>query len=372
MPDRTIPDFAMPFTQSRWVDILARKTACPQLGPTVLLHAGPPFHASPPAPVINAAVQAILFEGLAADAAAALGLIARGEVELRPAQDYRVATPLAQVVSASMLVLAVEQQNEVCYAPLIEGPAPALRFGSSAGECLQRLRDVGAWIDGNVRPLVRGCPVPIDELIRVAVAAGDDCHARTAVANEALISGLRGLEACDAARLRATPAFVLPLLMAAACAAMRNARADIEAIGGNGVDFGVRRRGASAWRRAAAQAPCGVRFGGMQTVAPLAAIGDSAVIDYCGLGGQALSVAPALMAEWRAFLPSDAAVRRQLLIHPHTGLVDAARVVETGRSPLINLAILDAGGVAGLIGRGVYCPPVELFSSPGSLRQIDS
>ncbi len=361
MPDLAIPDFAMPFSQSRWVDILPRNVACPQLLPDVLLHAGPPFRALPPAPVMNAAVQAILFEDLAADAAAARGLIARGEVVLRPAQDHRVAIPLAQVVSASMLLLVVEQRGEVCYAPVIEGAAPALRFGSPASECLQRLRDVGAWIESSLRPLVRESPVTIDELIRTAVAGGDDCHARTAVANEALISGIRALEVRDAERLRAMPAFVLPLLMAAASAAMRNARSDIDAIGGNGVEFGVRRRGAAAWRQIAAQAPRGLRFGNRDAVAPLAAIGDSAVIDFCGLGGQALSAAPALMTEWSAFLPPDAAARRQSVIDPHTGLVDAARVETTGLSPLINLAILGSDGVAGLIGRGFYSPPLELF-----------
>jgi hypothetical protein len=205
--------------------------------------------------------------------------------------------------------------------------------------------------------------VAIEGVIRAAVAAGDECHARTVVANEALIAGVRALGAADAGRFRAMPAFVLPLLMAAACAAMRSARSDIEAIGGNGVEFGVRRRGDPAWRRADAQAPVGLRVGGMEAVNPLAAIGDSAAIDFCGLGGQALAVAPALMKEWSEALPLDAAARRKVLIDPLTGIVDARRVESTGLSPLINLAIIDKDGDLGLIGRGFYCPPVELFAA---------
>jgi hypothetical protein len=364
MSDSGKPDFALPFAHARWIEILPRSAACAQLSREILLHAGPPFLGPPPAPIVNAAIQAILFENLTADAATARDLLEQGGVELRPAQDYRIATPLAQVVSASMPLFAVEQQNEICYAPIIEGSAPALRFGSPAPECLQRMRDVSQWVAGSVAALVRRAPVPIDQMIRTAVAAGDECHARTAVANEALISSLRGLDAAGSERIRAMPAFVLPLLMAAACAAMRSRQCEIEAIGGNGVEFGVRWRGAGAWRQVRARAPCGSRFEGSVAVRALAAIGDSAVIDFCGLGGQALSIAPTLVAEWTADLPADALARRHSVLDPDTGIVDAGRVVSSGLAPLINLGIIDHSGASGLIGRGVYTPPIEVFHDP--------
>jgi hypothetical protein len=37
-------------------------------------------------------------------------------------------------------------------------------------------------------------------------------------------------------------------------------------------------------------------------------------------------------------------------------------VASSARAPLINLAILDQDGTAGLIGRGVYSAPLELFA----------
>jgi hypothetical protein len=100
----------------------------------------------------------------------------------------------------------------------------------------------------------------------------------------------------------------------------------------------------------------------------LGAIGDSAVIDFCGLGGQALSAAPLLASEWSAVLPADALARRERLIDPDTGIVDARRVVASGLAPLINLAIIDRDGAAGLIGRGFYSTPLDLFSAPEDLR----
>jgi hypothetical protein len=362
MPSRATTDYGKPLSHALWFDIVPRSAACPELPARVLLHAGPPFRGAPPAPVTNCAIQALLFEGLAPDIAAARALLARGEIKLRPAQDYSIVTPLAQVISASMLMVAVKQQNRVFYAPIVEGPAPALRFGSMAGSCLHRLRDIGTWMVKKVAPIVRREPLAVDEVIRTALAAGEECHARTAVANNALISRLTGLDADCGALLRANPAFVLPIFMAAAAAALQSRRCGIEAIGGNGIDFGVKHRGAEAWLCLPASAPQGLRFTDLDALVALPAIGDSGVIDFCGLGGQALAAAPQVAAEWSGTLPADALSRRQSLVDPNTGVVDPARVVRSGLSPLINLSILDRDGTAGLIGRGFYLPPVSLFA----------
>jgi hypothetical protein len=347
-------DYTKPFADAFWFDIVPRAAAYTDLPARVLLHAGPPFRGAPPTPVLHAAIQALLFENLAADEAAARELLLRGDVQLRPAQDHGIVTPLAQVVSASMPLVAVRQHAHVCHAPVIEGPAPALRFGSAAPECRRRLKDLGVWLESVVAPRLRREPLGIEAVIRTAIAAGEECHAHTSAANEAVVSAMvmmstpDGLDADHAAELRASPAFVLPILMAAAAAALRSSRSSIEAIGGNGIDFGVRQRGSRTWRQTPAQAPQGVRFAGAESVTALGAIGDSAVVDFCGLGGQALD--------------SAALARRGELIDPNTGIVDPERIARGAPGPLINLAILDRDGVAGLIGRGVYCPPTALFS----------
>jgi Protein of unknown function (DUF1116) len=358
----TTIDYARPFSQARWFDVLPRSTVCPELSARVLLHAGPPFRGAPPAPVVNAAIQALIFEGLANDAAAARDILEQGAVQLQPAQDHGIVVPLAQVVSASMPLAAVRQQGKVCYAPLLEARNPALRFGCAAPECLQRLRDVGDWIREAVVPTLHREPLAVDEVVRLAVAAGEECHSLLAAANEAMVSRLTGIDIGVAARLRENSAFVLTLLMAAAAASLRVHRCDLAAIGGNGVDFGVRYAGEATWRQVPAEAPRGTRLAGMEAVLPLGAIGDSAVIDFCGLGGQALAQSPTLAKEWRGLLPADAFTRRQGLVDPESGIVDPRRIAGAARAPLINLAILDRDGMAGLIGRGFYCPPEDLFS----------
>jgi hypothetical protein len=366
MSHHATTDYAQPFARALWFDILPRAELRPELPAQVLLHAGPPFKGQASAPVIHAAIQAILFEGMAVDAHAALDLLLRNQVQLQPAQDYGIVTPLAQVVSASMPLAAVELERAMGYAPLVEAPPPALRFGATAPECRERLRVLASLAQSVIAPSIRREPIVVAEIIQVSIAAKEECHARTAAANEALIARLVGLEPPVAAVLRANPAFVLPILMAAAAAALKASECAIAAIGGNGVDFGVRRRERRDWQQMPAEAPRGPRFAGAESYTALGAIGDSAVIDFCGLGGQALAVAPALASEWAALLPPDALSRRERLIDPRYGIVDPERVAQTELAPIINLAVLDREGSAGLIGRGFYCPPVRLFADWGT------
>lgn len=296
--------------------------------------------------MLHAAVQALLYEDMARDVPGALRLLARNVVSLQPAHDHGVATPLAQVVSASMPLFVVTLGIQRAFGALLEEPPPALRFGSADAQCRERLARLRRDMDEHVATRVCRSPLEIGEVIRASLVRGDDCHARTGAANELLIGGLTGLDEAVAARLSAMTGLVLPLLMAAAAAALRHHRCDVAAIGGNGVDFGVRGGKESAWRCVTAQSPRGSMLAGMETRVALPAIGDSVLVDHCGLGGQV-----------------DAPGRR-VLLDPLSGIVDSRRVCETQLPPGYNLAILDGSGEAGLIGRGSYSPPVELFT-PG-------
>ena len=132
--------------------------------------------------------------------------------------------------------------------------------------------------------------------------------------------------------------------------------------GGNGLQFGVALRGSDVWHSVLAAPPVGTRFPAHAAAPVLGAIGDSAVLDFCGLGGQALAFAPALAEEWQEILPGDALQRRQVIVDAQSGAVDPARVRATGRTPIVHLAMLDKSGAGGLIGRGFYTAPAELFN----------
>jgi hypothetical protein len=359
----TAAALARPFAGARWLDVQPRHACVPQLAATVLLHAGPPFRGAAPAPVRQAAIQAMLFENLAPDAGVAQALLASGVVRLEPAQNHGVVTPLAQVVSHSMPMAVVGDAHFRAYAPLSEGPAPALRFGSLLPECLERLRAVtGASFA--LRNCVRANPVAMSLLIERALSLGDECHSRTAAANQLLLEALPGLEAEPRKLIAANPGFVLPVLMAAACWALHTTQGGaIELAGGNGQEFGIRRRGTAEWEVVAATPPLGTRFPHHPYTSVLGAVGDSAVLDFCGLGGQALAFAPSLADEWKDILPAEASQRRAAIIDPATGSVDPQRVHESGLAPIVHLAMLDQSGAGGLVGRGFYIPEPALFNA---------
>ena len=354
------------FSGAKWLDVQPRHACLPQLDKHVLLHAGPPFKGAAPVPVRQAAIQAMLFEKLAPDAGVAQMLLASGVVRLEPAQNYDVVTPLAQVVSHSMPMAVVGDDHLRAYAPLSEGPAPALRFGSTSPECLERLQAISA-----AAPALRAClsaaPVAMTAVIEIALKQGDECHSRTAAANSALLDAMPALATEARKLIAANPGFALPVMMAAACWALHTGGAKIVAAGGNGLDFGLRLRDSEAWHSVAAAPPMGTRFPAHPAAPVLGAIGDSAVLDFCGLGGQALAFAPALAEEWKEILPIDAVQRRLAIVDPASGSVDPQRVRDTGLTPIVHLTMLDKSGAGGLIGRGFYIPPVELFNKlPGT------
>jgi len=350
-------------------DMVPRRAALPALPDHVLLHAGPAFEGPPPTPVLNAAALALCFEGMAASIEEAAGLIMSGRATLMPAQDAGVATPLAQVVSASMPLAVVGSHRRTFLAPLVEGTPPALRFGSADPACLGRLADIATFGFQVLAPLLRARPVALDAVIEKALAAGDECHGRTAAANEALLAAIAGLSAVDAALPAANANFVLPVLMAAAGWLLSGGDGEprpgrIAAVGGNGLQFGFRVHGDTAWTCMPAVPPAGGRLPGREAAVPLGAIGDSAVIDFCGLGGQAMHLAPALAAEWSAWLQGDPLARRQAVVDPASGLVDPGCITTSGTGPQVNLAILDRDGGQGLLGRGFSLPAPALFGAP--------
>ena len=352
---------AAPFADAFWHDLVTRRQALPDLPERTLLHAGPPLRGAVPTAVRNAAVVAALFEGLAGSSAEALELLKQGHLTLAPAQDHGVVTPLAQVVSASMPLIAVGEGAATRYAPLVEGPPPAARFGTLSTDGAARFRHLARLAADHLAPAVRARPLAVEPVVTEALAQGDDCHSRTGALTRALLDRLPGLPEAIRAELANNASFALTPLMAAA--AWRLHDAPITAIGGNGVDFGLRARGASQWRTAPATPPRGTLLPGADEANALGAIGDSAVIDACGLGGQALGLAPTLLEEWADSLP-DYAARRRPLFEPASGTLDPERILADGRPPIINLAILGRDEASGLIGRGFHQPPLSLFDLP--------
>lgn len=361
--DDVIATIARRFKGIVWTHVVTLAQACPDLPDKSLLHAGPPLNGIVPKPIRAAAIEAILFEGWAEDPTRAGQLLENGDIQLLPAQDNSVVTPLAQVVSSSMPLIAVTRNESVFHAPIVESSAPALRFGKPGPQArahLQLLAHFGVQVLG---PALRQHPIAVESLINYALKGGEECHALTARANHALATQFNLLHARDRHVILSNPGFVLPLLMAA-CALHLQEKGQIVAVGGNGQNFGYRLRGAEGWRVTPASPPQGTRFSAHEKAIALGAIGDSAVIDFCGLGAQALAFSPTLAQDWQAFLPPDLHKHRSQVLDSYSGTVNLDSLMSKDFSPMVNLAILDQAAEIGLIGRGVFRLPTQSPSNP--------
>lgn len=360
------------------------------LGARELLHAGPPLAdpQKPPPVLMSSAVMTALHEGWAGTQADAEKLVRDGAIRWRCAQDHRCLAPLAATIAQTTPLFEVIDPEYVLssrYSVVSPVRGADTRMGNRDPGLAERLvvrdRDVApAWQHW----LTKNGPLPLLPIARAGLAGGDDLHYRTTSASLALADVLTPSGANDwSIAIGATPTYFLTLWMAA-CALLLDALAGQSAetavvrAGGNGERFGLSlARNASHWTSMPATPPCGKRLPGVESVPACPAIGDSAVIDMAGFGGQGLQWA----AEARdtffssGVLPADFADIPARIALGESGTfaqgrafgVDAQKVVDTDASPLVALAILDQAGERGLLGRGVFRPEPDLFAK--ALRQ---
>ena len=348
--------------KARLLRIVSLSEARPNLPARTLFHAGPPYQAERPTVILKSAAQAAVLAGWAADDSEAIRLLESDNIRLEPAQDHGFAVPLAMVLAPTMWCVEVGDASSVFLTAMSEGPPPALRFGSSAPECRHRARDWCAKAAAVINSRLDRVP-PIEDMIAAAVEDGDECHALTSAGNQLFVEVLGDIPRAIRDDLLSNAGFSLSIWMAWSGWKLRSSESAIEAIGGNGVHFGWRPRGERAWRTTLAPCPTGTFFKQERSAFGLGAIGDSAVVDICGLGGQALRFAPKLLDEWSQFLPPNMKARHNGILDSETGIVSPDLVVQTGLGPIVNLAIVDREGGGFPIGRGIFLVPPALFTT---------
>jgi hypothetical protein len=348
----------------------------------ILFHAGPPFAAPQdvPPPVMNSLIAAALYEGWASDAGSARAAILAGRIGLQAAQDHDLLVPLAGVLSPSMAVVTVADENNPArrkYCALNEGNSTALRLGKADPTLTAHHRWLNGLFADWLAPRLHE-PIDLFYLMRSALAAGDECHARTGAGSAALAHLLidRAGPEDKSAELFLThaTAFALSLWMAGAAlclsAAEGTARsAVVTRAGGNGHRFGWQLASQPGiWHQSPAPRPRGTVEPVAAGCHPIGALGDSAVVDFFGLGGQSLARAPVLTDALAMHLPSDWAMRATICLgppHAEAGLsscgTDARAAAAAGKGPIVLIGMVDAAGEAGRIGGGVVDVPGSLF-----------
>lgn len=349
----------------------------PGVGHTVF-HAGPGY-SSPsqiPVPVLNSMAQACVFEGWHGHVDDAGEAIRSGAVRTCAAQGQRLLVPLAGVLTASMAVLEIADASgsvPPVFAALNEGALHATRLGRIDPGLLAHLQ----WLNGPFASWLAGAlaePLPLLPHLAKAREEGDDGHALTQAGSRRLAAASLGRAPTDDAGIRAfletSAAFALNFWMGAASLAARAAEGVAGAslvthAGGNGVDFAIQLAGLPGrWFRQAAPVPTGTVEAAWRGRVPVGALGDSAVVDFAGLGGQSLDTAPGVRAGLAAVLPADWPSRAAAVLEQDSPLrvTSARRCAQAGVGPLVLLGMIDSAGEAGRIGGGVVDVPAALFA----------
>lgn len=351
----------------------------------VLLHAGPPFKdaGSIPPPVVNSLLQAIIFEGWATDIGQAEQLLADEVVRIEPAQDHDCVVPLAGVISPNMAMHVIEDRNTgaTFYAVINEGMTGCLRVGALESGLVEHQR----WLHGpyarwlSERVEIVG-PIGLWGLLGQSLSQGDDGHNRT-MAGSALCAKV--LLKSDDSEFRpqaeefitGASAFALNLWMAAAALSLMAAAGIgtsdvIIRVGGNGREFGFQTADRPAhWHTFAATAPRGPVPDQFKGIPVLGAIGDSAVLDFFGLGGQALQYAPATLQALGDFAPGNVLGRpTHVMERMHACLpirtgTSATRIALAGVAPVVLLGMIEGRGLEGRIAGGAYEPSIDAFEA---------
>lgn len=378
-----------------WRNIVSAGTAL-NLEKYTVLHAGPPLldNCNPPKPIRSSIVLTCLYEGWASTEAQAEALIQNGQLHLFPAQDFACVIPLAGVIGPqSSLVEVVDSSGTVApiWSLLSSGPPPDIRFGTRDPGCLTSMR----YRDGPLKTFLLGVlnrPIDLVPLATQGLLGGDELHLRTQAATAALRVELLkrakkdGLDpaATEAVcnMLLTSPGFFLTLWMAAcrlylsACEGINHCSL-VTRMGANGESVGLSLgKQPHVWVTAPAKPPLGA-LAPHQSVdnTPFGVVGDSTVVDVMGFGGQLVGSSPDILAMLLPYLPPNyESISGEIMMAPHPAFtvfgkvrsgLDARRVMVTAMTPLVNIVILAANGVNGLIGRGSYSPPKELFGKAG-------
>ncbi|MEV0229391.1 DUF1116 domain-containing protein [Nonomuraea sp. NPDC050786] len=361
------------------------------------LHAGPPItweRAS--GPMRGALIGAMLLEGLAGDEHDAGRRLAAGEIALRPCHEHAAVGPMAGVVSPSMWLFEVrdDEHGGTAYCSLNEGLGKVLRYGAYGPEVLERLR----WMDAVLGPALRATlertgPLDLRSLIAQALQMGDELHNRNRAATSLLLRELAPAvveavpgHAAEVLRfVNGNDHFFLNLAMAAAKVSTDAARdvpgsSLVVAMARNGADFGVQLSGLGGrWFTGPAGVPDGLYLG---TYGPDDAnpdIGDSTITETSGLGGFAMAASPAIVRFVGGEVSDAVRATRSmyeitLAEHPAyqiPGLgfrgtpvgIDVTLVARTGLLPVVNTGIAGRIPGTGQVGAGLVKPPAEAFTA---------
>jgi hypothetical protein len=377
--------------------------AVPDLPEATLLHCGPAVgYADAPDPLRRSMQAAAVAEGWAASPEEAGARLDQGEIGLSPANAHGVVVPMATALgsTAPLYVLVNEAGGTTAYAPISQGPGEVAWFGCTSQAAIARLKflsDVAAPVISRI--LARTGPLDVLALAAQALVMGDDVHVRTQAATNLLIrewlahlTELGGPQSVAFARfLAGNHLFYLTMAMGAArslteWAARVPDSSIVTAMSRNGTTFGIRLAGRDRWFLAEApEVGHALYYPGQGPQTSAKDIGDSAVLELCGLGAASAAGSPAVaqllggkmraaaeLTERLAAVCAGRSTRFKIPVLDNAGTplgVDVRKVVELGITPAVTTGILHRSEGTGQVGAGVAEAPLGCFAE--ALADLD-
>lgn len=364
----------------------------------MIIHAGPPVAWENICGAMKGAVTgAFVFEGLAKDIADAERLAASGEIEFSPCHEHSTVGSMAGVTSPSMYVHIVENKTygNVSYTNLSEQLSKILRMGANDESVIERL----IWMRDVLGPMLKEAmeiagEIDLRLLLSQALHMGDECHNRNVAGTTLLIQALTPYlvqtsfstkDKVDVFNFVASSDYFSgPTWMALAKNAMDAAHnveysSILTTMARNGYEFGIRVSGleGNQWFTGPAQVVVGPLFAGFKPEDSGLDIGDSAITETYGIGGFAMSTAPAIVSLVGGTVNDAINYTKKMgeittTENPNVTIpilnfqgiptgIDLRKVLETGVLPLIDTAIAHKEPGIGMIGAGVVNPPMECF-----------
>ncbi|MCI0712769.1 MAG: DUF1116 domain-containing protein [Chloroflexi bacterium] len=362
-------------------------------------HAGPPIEWERMAgPQRRAIMGAIQFEGWASNHDEAVALVSSGKIQCYPNHFYNAVAPMTGVISPSMPVLVARNKTYGNYAfsTLNEGRGNTLWFGVFDEGTLRRLQ----WMRDELGPALKATiqhhgPLDVFDIIAQGLQMGDECHARHTACTALLVkrlvpsmldAGIPGKTVAEIVRfLDANSHFFLNFTMVGVKATMDAAQGVpystiATAMSRNGVDFMLRVGGlGNDWVLSpVSQMDEAVYYIGYTVSDAAGDIGDSAIIETCGLGGMAIAAAPTVAPFVGGRLANEIATMKTLsnitlsrhnkfriatMDMENTPLgIDVRQAVETRIVPFITTGVLhETNPTVGQIGTGVARVPITIF-----------
>jgi hypothetical protein len=373
----------------------------PEMKRRSIFHAGPPIEWKRMCgPMRGAIVGTIIFEGWANSREEAVKLMEEGEIELSPNHDHGAVGPMAGVISPSLPVMVVKNENygNVNYGRIVEQKIQFGAFDKEAIASLQFWTNIVAPSIEKALGKIRGqggIGIDLKSIMARALYMGDELHNRP-IAGTALfaLSILPHLiETSEdkeqlsqiASYFASNEIFFLCLAMTA-CKATMDAAREIEhstlvtVMARNGVEFGIKVSGlGNKWFLGPAGIIRGMYFPGFASRDANPDMGDSAITETAGIGGFALANSPAILSLVGGTAEDALKYTRQMqqitLALNDTFLIplfdfqgtatgiDIRKVVKTGILPVIDTAIAHKEPGIGMIGAGIVTPPMEAFKS---------